>query len=177
MYEIWKDVSGFEGIYQISTYGRIKRFWENTLLGYKTLNPWMDNKTGYMRIDLCTKGYTTHKRIHQLVLENFIGPRKPKMEGRHLDGNKLNNRLDNLLWGTKSENQKDRKLHGNPSSGGNFKLTPQQVFLIRRLLKSGRNGDSGVQYSHRIIADRFNVKKSTITDINIGRSWKGISNE
>ena len=171
--EIWKDIIGFKGIYQISAHGQIRRFWPNTQLGYKILNPWTDRKTGYQRIDLCINGSTITRTVHQLVLETFVGPRFNKMEGRHLDGNKLNNKIDNLMWGTKSENQKDRKRHGNPSIGGNFKLMYQQISNIRQLLKSGRNGSDGPKYSHRAIAIMFGVSRSTITDINIGRNWKG----
>ncbi len=167
--EIWKDISCFEGVYQISTHGRIRRFYTNVGIGYKILNPWIGRKTGYRRVDLCFNG-TKRKKVHQLVLETFVGPRRHKLEGRHLDGNRQNNRLDNLRWGTRSENQQDRAIHGTTSRGkANTKLTLAQVTDIRQLLISSK-------YTQQTIADMFGVSRGTITDINIGRNWKGKPN-
>lgn len=155
----------------MSTYGRIRRFYTNVDVGYKILNPWTDKKTGYKRVELCLNGTIMRMRtIHQLVLETFVGPRGSKMEGRHLDGNKQNNKLDNLKWGTRSENQRDRAIHGTTNRGkGNAKLTLAQVTNIRRLLISS-------EYTHKAIAAMFEVSCGAITDINIGRKWKGKSN-
>lgn len=165
MCEQWKDIRGFEGVYQISTQGRVRRFWPSSAHGYKVLNPWIDRKTGYRRVDLCVNRSKDVRRIHQLVLEAFTGPRQPLMEGRHLDGNRQNNHLDNLRWGTRSENQQDRKLHGTDSRGtGNTKLTVDQVREIKQLLQSDNK-------THRKIADMFGVNRSTITDINTGKRW------
>lgn len=165
--EIWLDIDGYEGVYQISTNGRVRRFWRNTSLGYKILKQWTNKKTGYQRIDLCINCCKNVRTIHQLVLETFVGPRKCKMEGRHLDGNKQNNQLHNLRWGTKSENQRDRVIHGTTNRGkGNTKLTHTQILDIRQLLTLSI-------YSHKAIAAMFGVCRSTITDINTGRNWKG----
>jgi len=165
MPERWKDICGFEGVYQISTHGRIRRFWRNAPGGYKMLNPWIDRKTGYQRIDLCVGGKKDIRRVHQLVLATFVGPMHSGMEGRHLDGNRQNNYLDNLRWGTKSENQQDRKLHGTDNRGvGNTKLTISQVREIKGLLLSGDK-------THREIAALFGIKRSTVTDINTGKRW------
>lgn len=177
MTEQWKDIEDFENIYQISNLGNIKRIWWYGKVTNRKLHPWTDRKTGYRRITLCADGQQTTRTIHQLVLETFVGDRPYNNECRHLDGHKQNNQLTNLRWDTKSENQKDRKKHGNPSTGGNFKLNKTQVNNIRQLLKSGRNGNSGEKYTHRVIAYMFKVCESTITDIHIGRHWKGDRNE
>lgn len=170
--ETWKDIKYFENIYQISNLGNIRRFWPNADNGYKILSPWIDQKTGYKRVDLCVNRKKDFRRVHQLVLETFVGPRAVGMECRHLNGDKQNNQLTNLKWGTRSANQKDRRIHGNPSMGGNFKLKPEQVSDIKRLLRSGRNSNAGRKYPHRVIADMFGVKRGTIGDINTGRHWR-----
>lgn len=116
--EIWKDVVGFEGKYQISNYGRIKRLtyaiirsngkkqtWKE-----KILNPTKD-ASGYYGIRSCTKnniknGTMITLRIHRLVAEAFIPNPNNYNHINHIDGNKLNNRVDNLEWCTNEYNIK-----------------------------------------------------------------------
>ena len=75
--------------------------------GYPSV--WLSNKTGYK-----------YKRIHRLILETFIGPCPNNMMCRHLDGNRLNCNLSNLKWGTMSENQIDRGVHGTSNLGKSY---------------------------------------------------------
>jgi len=77
-------------------------------------------------------------RVHQAVLEVFVGPRPdPKMESSHMDGNETNNRSDNLKWCTKSENAQQRVAHGRtPPPGENYpgaKICTYAVNLVRSL--------------------------------------------
>lgn len=66
----------------------------------------------YLTVGLSIGGTTKTRLVHQLVLEAFIGPRPDGMEGRHLDGDRFNNRLDNLAWGTPKQNTADSIAHG-----------------------------------------------------------------
>lgn len=101
--EIWKDIEGFEGIYQISSYGRVKSFKKNKQ-GYILSNK---NKTGwYLNIVLTSENSWKSVKIHRLVAEAFIPNPDNKPEINHVDGNKQNNRADNLEWVTGSENVK-----------------------------------------------------------------------
>jgi hypothetical protein len=93
---------------------------------------------GYLTVTLSEKGTTATIKLHRLVLEAFIGPRPQGMVCRHLDGNKLNNRLSNLLWGTPAENAADRVLHGqtrlrNDSSQHRVVDKPLQASRTHRL--------------------------------------------
>lgn len=72
---------------------------------------------GYLSVCLWKASKGHMRRVHQLVLETFVGPRPKGMECRHLDGNKHNNHLKNLKWGTRSENQHDAVKHGTHSNG------------------------------------------------------------
>lgn len=91
--EIWKDVIGFEGIYQISNHGRIKSFKKNKK-GQILSNV---NKNGdYFSIVLQSGNKMVSTRIHRLVVEHFIGPIPKGYQVHHIDGNKQNNHVDNL---------------------------------------------------------------------------------
>ena len=99
MEEIWKDIEGYEGLYQISNLGRVKSL-GNT--HYKTTRILVvyKNKNGYCGINLCKKGKVTKYRIHRLVATAFIPNPNNYPEVNHKDENKSNNRVDNLEWCT-----------------------------------------------------------------------------
>lgn len=117
-------------------------------------------------------GETGKKRtahIHALVLEVFVGPRPDGLECRHIDGNKLNNHISNLAWGTRIENEQDKFSHGTSSRGeGNAsaKLTNTDVLDIRKRVANGERYHS--------IADAFNVSIASICLIANRNTWKHI---
>ncbi|MDE2095631.1 MAG: HNH endonuclease [Patescibacteria group bacterium] len=79
-------------------------------------------------------GNKKYSLVHRLVLEAFIGPCPPGMECRHLNGNRSDNRLENLCWGTRIENVEDKRKHGTILRGEmnpNAKLTADTVIQIR----------------------------------------------
>jgi hypothetical protein len=81
-------------------------------IGPRVLSSYADDH-GYLRVRLTiATGKRVKKFIHALVCEAFHGPRPAGFEVRHLDGNRKNNKPSNLAWGTRSENAKDRVLHG-----------------------------------------------------------------
>ena len=67
---------------------------------------------GYLFVNLCKEGKRSNWRIHTLVLTAFVGPRLDGMECLHGDGNPANNRVENLRWGTGSQNSLDAVRHG-----------------------------------------------------------------
>lgn len=89
----------------------------------------------HLYFSLCNKGKIWHKYAHRLVLETYIGPCPDGMECRHLNGNPLDNRLENLCWGSCSDNHKDAVLHGTLLFGQgekniSAKLTEKEVRFI-----------------------------------------------
>lgn len=172
MKEIWKDIKKYEGIYQVSDLGRIKSLARFGCKKERILKPCKDSG-GYLYIRL----YNNEKidyRIHRLVLETFVGPCPPGMECRHLDGNKENNVLENLCWGTHSENVCDTINHGTffvhdnrGSKCGTSKLNEWQVRIIKKLLKDG-------YLTTKEIAKIFNVSVNTIYSIKNGYNWRHI---
>ena len=106
--EVWKDIKGFEGIYKVSNYGRIK-----SIIRYKRMMKTALDKSGYLKICLTDSKHKKHTiKIHRIVAENFIPNTENKEQVNHIDGNKENNRVDNLEWCTQSENMKHAFRNG-----------------------------------------------------------------
>jgi hypothetical protein len=109
--EIWKDIEGYGGMFQVSNKGRIKSY-----LGSNTgLIRSVKNKLGtYLSIVLCGNGLPTKSvKVHRLVANAFIPNHENKPEVNHKDGNKQNNAVENLEWVTRSENVQHAVMH-NP---------------------------------------------------------------
>ena len=109
--EIWKEVKGFEGIYQVSDFGRVKSLERKSLVrggAYKTVKTKiiknsLDNK-GYQRVNLCHKGEKKTILVHRLVCLMFLENPKNKRTVNHKNGIPTDNRLTNLEWATDKEN-------------------------------------------------------------------------
>lgn len=100
--EIWKDIVGYNGLYQISNYGRVKSFHNNSV---RILKPKTNNK-GYKWVVLNLNKNTENCLIHRLVAKHFIeNPNNHKIIN-HIDENPANNNVSNLEWCTQSENVK-----------------------------------------------------------------------
>lgn len=107
MKEAWKDIKGFESVYKISNMGRLKSF-KRSKTGYILS---FNNSTGdYFNAVLTHKGKTEYHKLHRLVAEYFLDKPKGETVIHHKDGNKQNNRVDNLEWKTPSEHI---KLHAS----------------------------------------------------------------
>lgn len=125
MIEIWKDIKGFEGYFQVSNLGRVKRLKYKPktykLLDEKILEPftWQSR---YLRVDLqYKKDSISHRRatyIHNLVAETFIGERPKGYEIDHINRDYLDNRADNLRYVSRKENQNniDKEALGKKQS-------------------------------------------------------------
>lgn len=98
MEEVWKDIKGYEGIYQLSNLGRIKNIKRNIIRRPSGHNG------GYQIILLCKEGVMRGFSIHRLVAEAFIPNPENKPEVNHIDEDKTNNSASNLEWVTSKEN-------------------------------------------------------------------------
>lgn len=111
MKEIWKDIKGYEGLYQVSDLGKIKSLAKNVKMPKggirkqkeKILKPNID-KDGYFRVALTTNKKRKDYYVHRLVAQTFIKNTNNKNQVNHKDGNKQNNSIDNLEWCTVKEN-------------------------------------------------------------------------
>ncbi|MFY9294484.1 MAG: NUMOD4 domain-containing protein [Methylorubrum rhodinum] len=176
MIERWLPVVGFEGLYEVSDQGRVR-----------SLDRWVDaggvklpgcglrfrqgvvlkpqrHSGGYVQFTL--RGRT--RLAHNLVLAAFVGSRPAGQEGCHADGNKSNNALSNLYYGTPSKNAEDKKRHGTDTFGcrnGAAKLTEADVNEIRSW--------EGILLQ-KDIAVNFGISQTQVSRILSRRHWRHV---
>ena len=130
--EVWIDIKGYEGLYQISNYGRVKSLQRVTVDGKhikeKLLKSGL-NKPNYKFVILRKNGVSYNNMIHRLVAEHFISNPNNLREVNHIDGNKHNNHISNLEWVSSSENRQhamDMQLH----KGNNLNKNVEVIDLL-----------------------------------------------
>lgn len=159
-----RPVAGFPS-YRVSKGGGV---WSSRRKRYLKPNK---GQNGYLRVDLQEVGKRRACTVHRLILETFIGPCPEGMECRHLDGNKLNNQIENLRWGTRSENTMDAVRHGthpclrNGEQHGNAILTEEMVRQIRSLSGTG-------QHTQIKLATMFGTSQTNVSHIVRRDSWR-----
>ncbi len=174
MTEIWRDIPGYEGLYQASNAGRIKSLKRDRFRNRNGSTEWFGtikerilmasiNKRGYYYVVLRKNGKDITREVHGLVALAFFGLRPQSYQVRHLDGDRLNNRVNNLQYGSRSENQLDLYTY----RGYHHKLTADDVLDIRKRLQNGEKG--------RDIAARYGVSESNISCIKHGGTYKWLS--
>ena len=117
--EAWKPIPGYEGLYEVSDLGRVKslaktlphakygsRRWPEKVLKAIT------NNSGHLYVRLWKDKRQTKSYVHRLVLEAFVGPCPEGMEACHWDDDPTNNHIDNLRWGTRTNNMVDMVRNG-----------------------------------------------------------------
>lgn len=110
--ETWKEIAGYNGLYQISTWGRIKSYKRSPngkILSYK------NSKGSYLRCNLSIGEHSTTMLIHRLVYITFVGNIPKGMDIDHIDGNKQNNHLDNLQCVSRKEHIR-KTIRQNPDT-------------------------------------------------------------
>lgn len=156
--ENWKPVFGFEGIYEVSDFGRVR-----TIKTGRIKKPSIDKGDNRLLLQLWKNNKQSAVRVHRIVLLAFAGFPPEGYECCHNDGNPQNNNLCNLRWDTAASNQADRVKHGTSNRGsscGSAKLTESQVIAIR--------SDNRLQ---RIIAIDYGVWPAHISRIKNGKRW------
>ena len=106
--EEYRDIKGYEGIYQVSNYGRVKSLSRKALNGRTVKERILKQNigdVGYYNVTLCKDGNHQTFRVHRLVAEAFLPNNNNHPYINHKDENKLNNNVDNLEWCTETYNQ------------------------------------------------------------------------
>lgn len=113
--EQWNPVLDYEGLYEVSSAGRIRSLDRPHPRGGTIKGRIMSTKPrrdGYVPVTLWKRGERSVRLMHRVVLDSFVGPRPPGEEGLHRDNDRANNDLRNLSWGSRSENIRDQLRHG-----------------------------------------------------------------
>ena len=178
MTEIWRDVVGYVGSYQVSDLGRVrslervvmmKNGISKTVIG-RILRHSPDD-LGRIRVFLSNQEGVKTIRVHRLVLEAFVGPCPEGMEGCHNDGDHTNNQPSNLRWDTHYNNVQDMVKHGTSGKGAKNAmavLSSTQVAKIRSMAGTMRQRDIGALYG---------VSQTCISKIQRGDRWVAPSTE
>jgi hypothetical protein len=125
MQEIWKDILGYEGLYQISNYGNVRSLHWNHSNQIRLLTPF-DND-GYLRIGFRQQGKLKNHLIHVLVAKAFIPNPNNLPQVNHKDGNKHNNLVSNLEWISNSDNVK-HAIRNHLRNSHASKSNPSKVY-------------------------------------------------
>ena len=171
MKEVWKDIKNYEGLYQVSNLGRVRSldryietFIKNQIGRYKCTKFYkgyilkQQTYQGYKCVQIHTNGQYKWEKVHRLVAETFIPNSNNLPQVNHIDGNKENNKVDNLEWCTHSENIKHAY---NNNLINHYKRKIKQYDLQGNFIQS---------YSSIIEASKnSNVSNSQIYNVIIGK--------
>lgn len=170
--EIWKDIKGYGGLYQVSSFGRVKSLAriksKNGFYKEKFMRP-NNNGNGYLQIGLSKNNKVIYYYIHRLVAQAFLLNINNYKYINHKDGNKTNNKVNNLEWCTQSENVKhayriklmDKKGEKHHLS----KLTKNDIFFIR---KNSKN------YLQKELAEMFKISQQQVSRIINKIEWSHV---
>lgn len=171
--EQWKDVSGYEGRYWVSDYGRVRS-------QKCTLRPGPQSK-GYLCVQLYDGSSPKRPRsfcVHDLVAAAFIGPKSPGMQVNHKDTVKSNNNVSNLEYMTPLQNVRHARDNGlirpyRGSAHSNSVLTNQNVIEIREYAMVRNVGGRRIRsLSDRALGRKYGCSPTTIASVIAGKSYK-----
>lgn len=168
--EQWRPVPGYEGLYSISSMGRVrseKRYIVDSRTGARYMIPEkmlkLSDRNGYKSFRVSKKSKTKGLSVHRTLLRAFVGEPAPGMEARHLNSNPSDNRLENLKFGTKSENMQDAVKIGT---------------LVFSRSKLSRADVINIAHDPRRISDiarAYHTNTTTVISIKTGKSFKGFT--
>lgn len=164
--EEWRTIPGFEGLYQVSSLGRVRRI---TKVPAYILRSRVCT-SGYMRVRMCKDGIPHDGDIHVLMCSAWHGPKpSPLHEAAHWNGDRLDNVPLNLRWATPTEQALDKHRHGTTVRGEaslQAKLTEADVRAIRVRYAPGLASALGLE---------FGVTKENIYHIVKRRAWRHVA--
>ena len=167
--EVWKDVVGYEGLYQVSNFGNVKSL-GNEFSRKERLLKLSPQSKGYLTIVLQKNATRKMVLVHRLVAEHFIDNTESKAQINHINGIKTDNRVENLEWVSHRENL-NHAIKNNLTLKGeenrNSKLKDVDVIKIHSLLQKGT--------ATKELSETYNISYSTIYGIRTNIYWKHLN--
>lgn len=166
--EIWKDIPGYEELYQASDLGRIKSFPKHTIVFYKILKN--NNSNGYLTVKLCKNKQVKTKKAHRLIGLTFIPNPENKPHINHKRGIKTDNRVTEIEWNTILENNIHAFKLGlkKPKKSIDCNFTKLSEYEIKQIKENKNN------FNQRELGELYNVSQSNISYIVNNKTWKKI---
>ena len=179
MTEQWKPIAGYEGLYEVSSFGKVRSLSRMEPVLNKGLYPCMRRRNGrllkaclragYLFVGLCKNGVSRSTLVHRLVAETFLENPLNKPQGNHIEQPKTNNAVTNLEWATPATDGRHRVAHNLIPRGSRqpqAKLNTKQVIEMRKLRKEG--------WLLRELGARYDVAEVTVSAIVRGSRWKHV---
>ena len=160
--EEWRPVVGFDGLYEVSTHGVVRRVGRARGTAGGPLKTHIGNH-GYPSVTLCKNCVRSERLIHRLVAESFIGECPPGMDVNHKDGNKLNSNATNLEYVSKRDNSRHAARSG---------LLRRRTLSVDQVLEIRRRYSADCGYG--VLASEFGVVAMTIKKIVTRKTWKDV---
>lgn len=163
--ERWRPVAGYEGLYEVSDQGRVRGVERELISANGQVRRWRArilahdfDRHGYPRIGLHVGGRTKRFLVHHLVLHAFVGSKPDGMEVRHLNDVRSDNRLANLVYGTRSQNMFDAIRNGSHNRASRDRCCRGHLFdsETTRIRVNKKNGRT---FRYCMICDRIRRRK------------------
>ena len=167
--EIWKDINDYEGLYQVSNFGNVKSLGNEFTRKERFLKLSPQSK-GYLTVVLQKNATRKMVLVHRIVAEYFVSNPLNKSQINHINGDKTDNKVENLEWVSHRENL-DHAIKNNLTLKGeenrNSKLKDVDIIKIHSLLQKGT--------TTKELSESYNVSYSTIDGIRTNRYWKHLN--
>lgn len=175
MMEGWRDIPGYEGLYQVSTLGWVKSLERRLPCGdghshthsERLLKGRPIGNMGYTQVTLTKDRVKRFFYVHRLVLLAFVGPCPVGLEACHANDLPTDNRLENLRWDTRLANMADRDARGGTLRGEAVKGSKLTADNVREIRSSSA--------PRKQLAARYGVTRSLIDQVILGYIWKHVA--
>ena len=175
MLEQWRVAPGFPD-YEVSSLGEVRRRTASTYPAGYTLKG-DRTRNGYRRVQMMRDGITHRVHVNRLVAEAFHGaPPSDQHQAAHLNGQRSDDRAENLAWKTPSENHADKIVHGTWQGGEHHNQAIMSEDDVHRIMEARTSirGGKNKRGSHRIARD-FGLPRHAVQAVISGRTWTHVT--
>lgn len=170
--EQWLPVLNYEGLYEISNLGRIR----SSYRGSRILRQCESHRDGrracnhYLIVSLSKNGKHVTRYVHKLVAEAFLGSCPPGKQIRHGPGGQHDNRVVNLGYGTKEENEQDKIRDGTAPRGSRNPYARVNESMVKEI----RNKHAGGDRTYRSLGLEYGIDETTVSLIVRRKTWEHV---